>query len=60
MFGEEDDWLSLNLIGARTNMLYYHVLETFPDEYKKRADFIDIIRQIEDFFKRNWPNDVLG
>ena len=60
MFGEEDDWLSLNLIGDRTNMLYYHVLETFPDEYKKRADFIDIIRQIEDFFKRNWPNDVLG
>lgn len=59
MFSVDDDCLSLNLIGDRTNILHYHALENFPDEYKKRADFVDTIRQIEDFFKQNWPNEIL-
>ena len=55
MFGDTD----LGIIGDRTNILHGHALEIFPEEFKKRPAFIDTIRKIEEFFKQNWPDEIL-
>ena len=55
LFGDTD----LDIIGVRTNILHGHALETFPEEFKKRPAFIDTIRKIEEFFKQNWPDEIL-